>query len=72
MDEGHLQPGLRSCIKVPLISLSQAPSSMTLGSRRVGGPGPREQAILEKPASQIAPAIDNAGPNFPLERTFEE
>ena len=45
---------------VPLITKGQVIGVMTMRSRRVGAYGPQEQAILERLASQIAPAIENA------------
>ena len=72
MDQEHLKAGLRSCIKVPLISKSQVLGSMTLRSRRVGAYGPREQAILERLASQIAPAIENSQLYLRLQASMEE
>ena len=72
MDREHLKAGLRSCIKVPLISKTQVLGSMTLRSRRVGAYGPREQAILERLASQIAPAIENSQLYLRLQASMEE
>ena len=52
--------GLRSGITVPLVSKGQVISTMGFRSRQLGAYGPREQAILERLASQIAPAMENA------------
>jgi len=55
----YLKEGLHSRILVPLVSKGQIISIMGLRSREVGTYGPREQAILERLASQIAPALEN-------------
>ena len=52
--------GFRSGIAVPLISKGSVIGSLFLRSWQVGGYGSKEQAILERLASQIAPAIQNA------------
>ena len=52
--------GLLSGIMVPLITNGQVIGVMRMRSHRVGAYGPREQAILERLASQIAPAMENA------------
>ena len=52
--------GLLSGIMVPLITNGQIIGVMRMRSRRVGAYGPREQAVLERLASQIAPAMENA------------
>ena len=52
--------GLPSGIMVPLISKGESFGVLGMRSRRSGAYGPREQAILERLANQIAPALDNA------------
>ena len=52
--------GLRASAVVPLISKGEVIGSMSLGSSKVGGFGLKEQAILERLAGQIAPAVENA------------
>jgi PAS domain S-box-containing protein len=59
-DPALQEAGLRSRIMVPLISRGNVISTMTLHSREVGAYGPREQAILERLAHHITPAIENA------------
>jgi len=55
-----LKEGLHSRIMVPLVSKGQVIATMGLRSHRVGAYGPREQAILERLANQIAPAIESS------------
>ena len=52
--------GLRSTIVTPLAYKDRMIGSMSLASRRPAAFGPRGQAILERLAGQIAPAIENA------------
>ena len=52
--------GLRSSIALPLISKGEAFGILSLRSRRLSTYGPGEQAILERLAGQIAPALQNA------------
>jgi two-component system, NtrC family, sensor kinase len=59
-DRALLQSGLRPRICLPLSGRGNIIGSLTLHSRRVGAYGPREQAILERLAHQIGPAIENA------------
>ena len=59
-DLDDVEAGLRSAILVPLITKGQVVGVITARSREVGTYGPREQAILERLASQIAPALENA------------
>ena len=56
----HLKMGLRSNAKVPLVTKGKVIGTLGLRSRRVGAYGPWEQAILERLANQIAPALENA------------
>ena len=55
-----LASGLRHSIIVPLISKDRVIATLGLRSYEVGVYGPREQAILEGLANQIAPAVENA------------
>ena len=59
-DPIYLQAGLHSRILVPLVSKGQIIAVMGLRSRQVDAYGPTNQAILERLASQIAPALENA------------
>ena len=59
-DHNYFQAGLVSSIGVPLISKGQPIGALFLRSQRMEAYGPREQAILERLANQIAPAVDNA------------
>ena len=59
-DRALQEVGLRSRILVPLIRRGSVFGTMTLHSRQVGAYGQREQAILERLARQIAPAVENA------------
>ena len=52
--------GLRSGIAVPLASKGSVIGSLFLRSCQVGRYGSKEQAILERLAHQIAPAVENA------------
>jgi len=64
--------GIRSRMGVPLISDGRTVGVLGLGNCRVGAFGPREQAILERLASQIGPAIENSQLYLRLqERTAE-
>lgn len=55
-----LDMGLNASIKVPLITKGRTIGTINLWSRQLGAYGRREQAILERLASQIAPAIENS------------
>jgi PAS domain S-box-containing protein len=59
-DAARLKAGLRTSISVPLFSKDRIGGTLHLLSRRVGTYGPHEQAILERMADQIAPAVENA------------
>lgn len=59
-DRVHVASGLRSSIAVPLISKGVVIGTLGLRSHGIGTYGDREQAILERLASQIAPAVENA------------
>ena len=60
-DLENLKSGLRAGIAVPLESQGRIVASLTLLSEQVGFYGSREKSIIERLASQIAPAIENAG-----------
>lgn len=71
-DRDHINLGLLSSIAVPLISKGRAFGSLVLRCPRVNAYGRREQAILERLASQVAPAIENAELYQDLQTSFEE
>ena len=56
----NVRDGLRSVIVVPLVSQNKLIGSMLLFSERSDAYGSREKVILERLASQIAPAVENA------------
>ena len=58
--EHRRREGMRSLIMVPLISMEKVVGTFILMSRRRHAYGPREQAIVERLAAQIAPAINNS------------
>lgn len=60
IDETHLKSGLRSAIRVPLLSKGEVFGSFNLTSRRPNAYGEREREILEQVAGQIAVAIENS------------
>ncbi|MFQ6027483.1 MAG: GAF domain-containing protein, partial [Dehalococcoidia bacterium] len=57
----NLELGLRSIMIVPLVGGGTIFGAMGLLSRQIDAYGPRDQAILERLANHIAPAIENAG-----------
>ena len=59
-DDDYLAVGLRSVIMTPLASNGQVVGTLSLRNREVGAYGPREQAILERLAAQVAPAVGNS------------
>lgn len=59
-DLKHAKNGMHAAITVPLISKGRIIGTIVLRSKQVGAFGPREQAILEGLANQIAPAVENA------------
>ncbi|MFQ6026834.1 MAG: ATP-binding protein [Dehalococcoidia bacterium] len=59
-DSRFAQYGIRSTIAVPLISKSQIIGTLSLQSTQTGSYGEEKQAILERLAQQIAPAVENA------------
>jgi len=58
--EQLVNDGFRSSITVPLIAKDKLIATLTLFSEKTNSYGDREQVILERLASQIAPAIDNS------------
>ncbi len=60
LDQGHVEAGLRSSIAVPLVSKNRVAGVLALRSSQMDAYGSREQAILERLAHQIAPAVENA------------
>lgn len=60
LDQEYLNAGLKSAIIVPLVTKGQVSGAFTLRNRHAGAYGDREQRILTRLASQIAPAIENA------------
>ena len=52
--------GFRSLIVLPLISRDRVIGNLAVFSKQNNSFGPREQAILERLATQIAPAVENA------------
>ena len=59
-DQDFLEAGLNSSIRTPLISKGRAIGTIGLFSKGTGAFGRRAQRVLERSASQIAPAIENA------------
>jgi PAS domain S-box-containing protein len=55
-----LESGIRSVIVVPLTSKGRVIGTLSLRSRRVAAYGALQQAILERLANQIAPAVENS------------
>ena len=70
-DETLLDAGVRSVIRVPLISNERAIGGFSLNHHEPNKFGPRERRILERLAAQIAPAIENARLYHELEQAFE-
>ena len=60
MDEVSERIGFKSNISIPLISSGEAMGLLRIYSRTSGAFASREQAILERLANQIAPAVANA------------
>jgi len=58
-DEIHLSEGMRSAIRLPLISKGWVFGTFNLYSRKPNAYGQGEQEILEELVGQIAPAIKN-------------
>lgn len=58
-DEIHLSEGMRSAIRLPLISKGRVFGTFNLYSRKPNAYGQGEQEILEELVGQIAPAIKN-------------
>ncbi|MCH8745851.1 MAG: PAS domain S-box protein, partial [Chloroflexi bacterium] len=66
------ESGLLSSIALPLISKGESFGVLSLRSRLLSAFGPREQAILERLAGQIAPAIENSQLYGRLQASMEE
>ena len=60
LTERFLQVGLRSSISVSLMHQGRLLGTLNLRSNRIGAYTVRHQTILERLASQIAPAVGNA------------
>jgi PAS domain S-box-containing protein len=60
IDDVYVEEGMRSAIRVPLISKGEAFGSFNLVSRSRNAYGEREQGILEQVAGSIAAAIENS------------
>ncbi|MDA0770645.1 MAG: GAF domain-containing protein [Chloroflexi bacterium] len=60
VDEELLAEGIRAIIRIPLVTRNGAIGVMALDSYHPNAFGPREQAVAERLAAQIAPAIENA------------
>ena len=58
--EQNVKDGLKSVIAVPLASQNKFIGTLLLWSERPNAYGSRDQVILERLASQIAPAVENA------------
>ncbi len=56
----NVQDGLGSVIVVPMVSQNKLIGTLLLWSERLNAYGSREKIILERLASQIAPAVENA------------
>jgi len=59
-DQDFLEAGLNSSIRTPLIAKGRAIGTIGLYSKGTGAFGKRAQRVLERSASQIAPAVENA------------
>ena len=64
--------GIRSCIAVLLISKGSLVGTFSLSHRRAGVYGARERRVLERLASQVAPAMENARLFEELQSSFRE
>jgi PAS domain S-box-containing protein len=71
-DRNMLNSGMRSIMMVPLKSQGRTIGTLSLRSHKVGAYGPREQAILERLADLIAPAIENSELYAQTKRAQEE
>ncbi|MCZ6626226.1 MAG: PAS domain S-box protein, partial [Deltaproteobacteria bacterium] len=59
-DPGFSNMGLVASIHIPLVYKGQVFGTLILRSKKVAAFGQREQAIIERVASQIAPSVRNA------------
>ncbi len=71
-DQARLWAGLRSSLAVPLFNKGRTMGTLTVHSVRVGAYGPTEQDILERLASQIAPALENARLHVSLQQAHDD
>jgi signal transduction histidine kinase len=60
VDEIHLRDGLRSAIRVPLVSKGEIFGTINLTSSHPSAYGQREQKILEQIAGHVAVAVQNS------------
>jgi len=72
VDEIHLRDGLRSAIRVPLISKGEIFGTLNLTSCHPGAYGEKEQKILEQIAGHVAVAVQNAQLYDGAKRAYEE
>jgi PAS domain S-box-containing protein len=59
-DEALFKKGLRAGITAPLVSKGEVIGVLNLRSKRSSSYGPRQQAIIERLAAQVAPAVANS------------
>ena len=71
-DPARIGAGLRSELMVPLFCSGQITGTLHVYSLRVGAYGPKEQALLERLADQIAPAVENARLYEALQASIEQ
>jgi len=72
VDEIHLRDGLRSAIRVPLISKGEIFGTLNLTSCHPAAYGEKEQKILEQIAGHVAVAVQNAQLYDGAKRAYEE
>ena len=70
--QGFVDHGFRSYLSVPLVYKGRPIGSLILLHHRPATYGPREVAVIERLASQIAPAIENASLYGGLQASVEE
>ena len=71
-DQDRTKEGYRASIVVPLIARGEVVGTLSLRSRRIAAFGEQEQAILERLANQIAPAVENSRLYQNLQSSTEE
>jgi PAS domain S-box-containing protein len=59
-DDIRLEAGLLSSLAVPLFSQGRIMGALTVHSKQARAYAPKNQAVLERLAGQIAPAVENA------------